>query len=229
MPIITSQGSRSLAARLSSLAGALSGRLAFRASGSRRSSTSMSFAAAISLSVRWRMKIGLPRHMTVIAWPASTWEISTSVLDSDSADASGFIWSSNGQMAATAPTAAKPLAAIRMTSRRVGSSSGSRGELREVSWDATVPRTPCANSQNNIGDRGLRGGKTPSPGAAAVLRILAFELYASPLPIVARTPAGFFGFGFLHSGSNLSSLPALGKLAHREYCQKSKTQSRFWP
>ena len=80
------------------------------------------------------------------------------------------------------------------------------------------------NSQNNIGDRGLRGGKTPSPGAAAVLRILAFELYASPLPIVARTPAGFFGFGFLHSGSNLSSLPALGKLAHREYCQKSKTR-----
>jgi hypothetical protein len=61
----------------------------------------------------------------------------------------------------------------------------------------------------------MRGGKTPSPGATAVLKILAFELFASPLPVVARAPAGFFGFGFLHSGSNLSSFPALGKLAHK--------------
>ena len=32
------------------------------------------------------MKIGLPRHITVIACPASTWEMSTSVEASDSAD-----------------------------------------------------------------------------------------------------------------------------------------------
>ena len=106
----------------------------------------MSFASAISLSVRWRMKIGLPRHITVIAWPASTWERSTSVRGQRQRrgvrDSSGR---AAARCAAAAPIAAKPLAAIRMTSRRVGSSSGSRGELREVSWDGHGAKSSLRN------------------------------------------------------------------------------------
>jgi hypothetical protein len=113
--------------------------LALRASGSINSSSGMSFALAISCSVRWRIKIGLPRHITVIAWPGSMGAISTSVVASESVEASGFIWSSSGQSAAAAPTAAKPPAAIISTSRRVGSSGESLGVSKGVSCVANAP------------------------------------------------------------------------------------------
>ena len=80
-----------LSARFASVAGASSGRLAFRAIGSGRSSTFTSLPSSTSFAVRWRMKIGLPRHITVMAWPSSMGARSTSVEASDSVDASGFI------------------------------------------------------------------------------------------------------------------------------------------
>ena len=91
MPIITSRGSRPLVVLFPSVAGAASSRLALWAIGSGRSSTCTAFASAISSSVPWRMKIGLPRHIAVIACPTLRSERSTSVVASDSADWSGFI------------------------------------------------------------------------------------------------------------------------------------------
>ena len=49
-----------------------------RIAAGRRALTSC--AALISSGVRWRMKTGLPRHVTVIAWPASIGDRSTSIV-----------------------------------------------------------------------------------------------------------------------------------------------------
>ena len=52
------------------------------------------------------MKTGLPRHFTVIAWPTcDRLRRSTSIEDSASVSAAGFILSMNGQAVAATPTA----------------------------------------------------------------------------------------------------------------------------
>ena len=79
-----------LMARLASVAGALSGRLALRANGSGRSLTATALASAISLGVRRRTNSGWPRHFTTICWPSATGVRSTSIEDSASAAADGI-------------------------------------------------------------------------------------------------------------------------------------------
>ena len=61
-------------------------------------------AASISSGVRLRMNTGLPRHLTVSDMPGSSAETSTSIVASASVEASGRIWSMNGQAKAAAPT-----------------------------------------------------------------------------------------------------------------------------
>ena len=51
------------------------------------------------------MNTGLPRHLTVSDMPGSSAETSTSIEASASVDASGRIWSMNGQANEAAPTA----------------------------------------------------------------------------------------------------------------------------
>src|SRR5680860_1606389 len=67
------------------------------------------------------MKTGLPRQETVMDCPSAMGDRSTSIVASDSADASGFIWSIIGHRAAAPPTAANDPAAMLIKSRRVGS------------------------------------------------------------------------------------------------------------
>src|SRR5581483_2343156 len=75
------------------------------------SSTGSAFlAAAISSGVRWRMKTGLPRHLTVIAWPTWTPEISTSIEDKASTSPDGFMLLMNGQATDAAPNTAAEVA-----------------------------------------------------------------------------------------------------------------------
>ena len=76
-------------------------------------------AALISAAVRWRMNTGLPRHCTVIAWPSLIGARSTSVDDSASAPASGFICDTNGHSDTAPPTAANAGPASARKSRRL--------------------------------------------------------------------------------------------------------------
>ena len=80
-----------LISRLAAVAGASSGRLALRASGSGRSDTGTAAAAAISLGVRRRTNKGWPRNMTVTAWPTWIDARSTSIEASASTAEVGFI------------------------------------------------------------------------------------------------------------------------------------------
>ena len=73
-------------------------------------------------SVRLRMNTGLPRHITVMAWPSLIGARSTSMEASAWVEASGFICWMSGQSVAAAPTAANEPAATIRKSRRVGSS-----------------------------------------------------------------------------------------------------------
>ena len=50
------------------------------------------------------MNTGLPRHLTVSDMPGCSEETSTSMEASASVEASGRIWSMNGQATAAAPT-----------------------------------------------------------------------------------------------------------------------------
>ena len=68
-----------LMARLASVAGALSGRLSFSASGSGRLLTGTALAAAISAGVRRRTNSGWPRNLKTICWPGWMAERSISI------------------------------------------------------------------------------------------------------------------------------------------------------
>ena len=110
------------AERSTSVAGASDAMLALRATGSFSSDIGTALAASISSGVRLRMNTGLPRHLAVSDMPGCSEETSTSTEASASVEASGRIWSMNGQARpATAPPAATA-AAIWMKSRRFGSS-----------------------------------------------------------------------------------------------------------
>ena len=50
------------------------------------------------------MNTGLPRHLTVSDMPGCSEEMSTSTEESASVEASGRIWSMNGQATAATPT-----------------------------------------------------------------------------------------------------------------------------
>ena len=67
------------------------------------------------------MKIGLPRHIAVIAWPSLTGDKSISTDESAFVLASGFICWMNGHSSEAAPTAANALPATTMKSLRFGS------------------------------------------------------------------------------------------------------------
>ncbi|PAV67222.1 hypothetical protein WR25_13482 [Diploscapter pachys] len=82
---------------------------------------STAFASAISFGVRLRTKSGCLRNCALIAWPGWIFDRSTSVVDSASTSADGFIWLMSGSTIASAPTPAKDTAAILMKSRRRGS------------------------------------------------------------------------------------------------------------
>ena len=57
------------------------------------------------------MNTGLPRHLTVSDMPGCSEEMSTSTEERASVEASGRIWSMNGQATAATPTApAMPVA-----------------------------------------------------------------------------------------------------------------------
>ncbi len=121
-PTMTRMFSLPLAARFSSVAGAEASEMfALRAIGSFSSSSLTAFASSISCCVRLRIATGLPRQRTEIDWPGSSAAMSTSMEARARVDASGFIWSMNGQATAAMPTAPKaPVVSIRK-SRRVGS------------------------------------------------------------------------------------------------------------
>ena len=65
------------------------------------------------------MKTGLPRHLTVIDCPTSTWEMSTSIEDSASTSAEGLRLLIIGQTTAAAPNTATEFASKFRKSRRV--------------------------------------------------------------------------------------------------------------
>jgi hypothetical protein len=64
-----------------------------------------SCAALMSSAVRWSMNTGLPRHITVTRCPSAILAMSTSVVDSASTSAAGFIWSMKGHRSEATPTA----------------------------------------------------------------------------------------------------------------------------
>jgi len=70
------------------------------------------------------MNTGLPRHFTVTAAPTAIGAMSTSMLDSASTSADGFIWSISGQAMAPAPTASVDQVTRSRKSRRVTPSDG---------------------------------------------------------------------------------------------------------
>jgi len=75
-------------------------------------------AAAISASVLRRMNQGKPPISTRISLPASNFEISTSSELEARVSPAGFIWSTRGQAAMTAPPKAKAPVAMKMKLRR---------------------------------------------------------------------------------------------------------------
>src|SRR6185312_6332814 len=107
--------------RLASVACSSTGKSSLRAKASGRFLTSTFTADSISAFVRLRMKIGLPRHIAVIACPSLTGDKSISTEESAIVLASGFICWMNGHRSEAAPTAANALPATTMKSLRFGS------------------------------------------------------------------------------------------------------------
>src|SRR5437764_7197044 len=78
------------------------------------------------------MKIGLPRHFTVMAWPTAIGFTFTSTWLNASVSAAGLRLLMKGQAVAIAPTAAKAPVATMRKSRRVGSPWAPAGMLEEA-------------------------------------------------------------------------------------------------
>src|SRR5690349_2672242 len=89
--------------------------------GSGSSDIGTASAALMSSGVRWRMKTGLPRHFTVMAWPTWIGWTFTSIDDSARVSAAGLRLLMKGQATAARPTAPRAPVATMRKSRRVGS------------------------------------------------------------------------------------------------------------
>jgi hypothetical protein len=71
--------------------------------GSRSSEMSTAPAFLISSGVRWSMKTGWLRHLTVMRWPSWMGARSTSIEERASTSAAGFMLSIRGQITAAVP------------------------------------------------------------------------------------------------------------------------------
>src|SRR6266581_3472820 len=114
------------------------------------------------------MKIGLPRQNSLMSCPAAIGGRSTSIgAPAAMVEASGFIWETNGQSAATPPTAAAAPVATKRKSRRVESTEDAVVTIPNpflAAAGGTAPGNIQRNRRGPAGARDPRGGrKTTSP------------------------------------------------------------------
>src|SRR5712675_2778384 len=135
--------------------------------GSGRLLTGTARASSISFLVRWLMKIGLPRQNTLMSCPSAIGARSTSIgAPAAMVEASGFIWETNGQSAATPPTAAAAPVATKRKSRRVESTEDAVVTIPNP-FLAAAGGTAPGNIQRNR--RGLPAPATPAAAERPLL------------------------------------------------------------
>src|SRR5277367_5858974 len=133
--------------------------------GSIRSASFTSSADLISSGVRWRTKIGLPCHITVMPMPSVIGVRSTSTADTASTSRDGFMLSTSAQPMAAAPIPAPAPAMSCRKSRLVTPSAGAW-------WPAVAPAVTTVGSAifPQVSLSGPRHGRKPRRGAVRTLQ-----------------------------------------------------------